>query len=346
MQRVWFNFSNDVKRSVRSGWIAGALLAALLCLPYSVRAEESVAPSAETDAALVASAPEIQARFLQKNTNGDTYQLGDRITLVLDVGPDVIQNQSTLTLRIPAGGSSLEDQGWYLDPATQLVPGSFRFVVSPLHTGKLTIPTLLVLKEDGSAIGRTNPLSIQVAEIKKTEEKPALLDVSSLSLPARYWILFGLIAILIGFLVHVFYRRWLKNRTPRVRPETLPPVQRDPDHVIAIHKLDLLYQAHPFRNENMKPIAFGISEILKSYFSARFQIDANESTTDEMIALLRSESLSKDALREIQILFHDLDYIKFTNENLGSQANETAYIDYKVKAQAIIQRWRETGGAR
>ncbi len=321
------------------------LLAFLLIAPISVNAEDDPPPAPDAALLAAASAPPLTVHFLQKNQNGETYQLGDRITLYVEVSPELSQSRANLEIKIPEGGSDLADQGWYLDPTPQLISGNLRFIVSPLQPGKLTLPMLLILKEDQSVVGRTTPISIQVAEIKKTQETPPLLTVTPMALPTRYLILFIALGLLLIVLIVYLIRRWQAAKRARLLAVPAPVIKKESDHVLAIRNLDKLYLQYPFRNDNMKPIAFGVSEVLKSYFSSRFQIDANEATTDEMIALLQRESVPRDGLKEIQALFNDLDFIKFTKNTTTDSANEAAYYAFKVKALAIIHRWTGPGEA-
>ena len=258
----------------------------------------------------------------------------------MELSPELTQSQTAFELKLPEGGSSLEEQGWYLDPTSQLLSGNLRFVVSPIQTGKLTLPTLLLLREDKTPFARTSPFSVQVSVIKsEKKEAPQLIDVIPLSLPTQYWVLLSLLSLGIIALSVYGFRRYRKNRK---KPIEVPPIRIESEQVIALRDLERLYQKYPFTDLNMKPIAFGVSEILKHYLSKRFQVDANEATTDEMIALLKKESIGNDGVKEIGVLFQDLDWVKFTKSTFTSSNSESLYQEFKIKAQTIVQRW---GGA-
>jgi hypothetical protein len=241
-------------------------------------------------------------------------------------------------LKLPEGSSKLEDQGWYLDPSTQLLGSIFRFVVSPIQTGKLTLPTLLLLRGEVEYLGRTKPYSINVAALEQKDGKPPeLLEPTPTSLPTKYWIIFSTITLGLALIIFYFIRRHLIKK--RNRPQVMPVLVREPDHVIALKLLNSLYSNTPYSLENLKPIAFGVSDILKEFFSSRFKIDASESTTDEMIELLRKQALPGENLREIQVLFQDLDLVKFTKKEHYTAFDESKYQEFKVKAQTLIQKW-------
>ena len=272
----------------------------------------------------------------QKNPN-KTYQIGDRISLLVEMPGNLAENGNKLSLKLPDGASKLEDQGWYIDPSTQYMNGIFRFIASPIQTGSLTLPTLLITKEDQTVIGRTATFQAQVTGPEK-KDTPDLLDLTTSTLPAKYWVMFSLLALLVMGLVSYGVYRFIKNRSKK--PKFLPQTPEELDHVRALRKIEALYQSLPYQMDNLKPIAFGVSETLKEFFSARFKVDATEATTDEMIELLRKEAITNDNLREIQLLFQDLDLVKFTKSENYSHFDESKYLDLKIKAQAIVQKWK------
>jgi hypothetical protein len=329
MLKDWFVFSNAVKTNV-SRALFGVALTISCAVSLPSRADES--------AAALLSLPELELKVVQKNATGSQYQIGDRITIFVELKPDWLTTSPSFSIKLPDGASKLEDQGWYLDSQTLIVSNSLQFIVSPIQTGKLTLPTLLLLNEDKTAIARTSAFSIQVAGPAEKKEPSALIDPVAVSLATKYWILIGLVSALIIATSTYYFRRYLKNRK-KDKPVILPNVLIDPEHVVAMKALDQLYVSYPYSQQNLKPVAFGISEILKHFFSVRFGIDANESTTDEMIALLRRESLTSDQLREVLSLFNDLDLIKFTKNEDAYHFTDANYAEFKIKAQSLIQKW-------
>jgi hypothetical protein len=314
-------FSNAASKSVKRS--LSALGLALFFFTQSVMAEDltqiTVVPLQE----------------VQKNQN-TAYQIGDRITLLAQIKSAGLENGDHLNLKLPEGSSKIEDQGWYLDPSTQFMSGSFRFVASPIQVGTLTLPTLLIVKDDQTIIARTLPFGIKVTGPQKTG-KSELLEITPSTLATKYWVMFSIITLVVMLCVSYFVYRYLKNR--RKKPKNKPKARIEADHVIALRKIDSLYQLYPYSVDHLKPLAFGVSETLKEFFSHRFKVDATESTTDEMLALLKKEAVSSDSLRDIKILFQDLDLIKFTSTENYRNFDEGKYLDFKVKAQLIIQKW-------
>lgn len=330
MPKVWCDFLNAVNKNVKQATIVCSIAFLAMTSVAFADGVEAVLPSL----------PELELKVVQKNENGNQYQLGDRIRLYVELTPEQLLNQNSFAISPPPGGSKLEDQGWYLDPQPLLISNNLQFVVSPIRAGKITLPTLVISKEDKSGLARTSPFTVEVVALQGKQAPNELLDPLDIGLAAKYWALFVSISLLVLALSVFFIRRYLKNRR-QVKPISIPVVKKDPDHVIALNALDQLYKKYPFSNDNLKPVSFGISEILKHFFSDRFHTDAKESTTDEMIVLLRKESIPSDGLREIQSLFNDLDLIKFTKNRDYAHFSEQHYIEFKVKAQSLIQKWAQ-----
>ena len=344
MQNAYYIFLNVVKRSAKfiPSHLAGIfflLFSFSVCLANSGSAAvESPAPlpSASPDVSVLAPLPLQEA---QKNSS-KSYQIGDRINLLVDLRLPGLESGEHLSLNLPEGSSKLEDQGWYIDPSSQYLGGVFHFIVSPIQTGNLTLPTLIISKNDQSILGRTAPYTIQVSELAKKEGNQAaeLLDISTAQLPLKYWVFLLALILFIMIGIYFIYRNYKRTKK---KPLAIPEKKLEPDHEIALKKINALYQNYPFQLENLKPISFGISETLKEFFSKRFKIDAIEATTDEMIELLRSVTLSGENLKEIQILFQSLDLIKFTKIENYSHYDNGKYLDLKIQSQFIIQKWAQ-----
>ena len=266
-------------------------------------------------------------------------KLGDRMILQAELkGVGDIAGQ-TVTIKSVDEGIELENIGWYLVQGTLSQNGSVRFIASPLKIGTLTLPPLLIVGKDNQTLAKTIPLSIVVeGPTASSDEKPQFIDVITVKLPLRYWLYLGVLISALIMLIRFLYLRYLKNRQ-RKHHEVRTPLPPEPDHILALRKIDELYTRNPFSPENLKVVSFGLSEIIKEFFSKRFKVEALESTTDEMLMLLRREALSGDQLRAIQLLFLELDQYKFTKIEDYPPVYEETQSNLKVKATLIIQKW-------
>jgi hypothetical protein len=288
---------------------------------------------------LPSSLPEVVISESGAYSSSRKPKIGDRITFQADLKSGPGLSGQIITLKPRDQGTELEGLGWYLVQGTLNQNGLVRFIASPLKAGDLILPPLVIVGSEGKEIAITSPFSLSVeGPVANPDEKPQLIEVVALSLPLRYWIYLGVVLMGLGFLSRKLYLLYKRNRKPSA-PLSAPPPPPEPDHILALRKIDELYIRHPFSAENLKVVSFGVSEIIKEFFSKRFKIDALESTTDEMIMLLRREALSGDQLRAIQLLFQELDQFKFTKTEDYPPVYEETHANLKVKATLIIQKW-------
>ncbi len=289
---------------------------------------------------------ELKPEFLEKN-NTSQYQIGDRIQFSAVLPYEISIRLRNFKLKaIPTGESEAKDSGLYIDPSPQVINGSIRFSISPLKPGKLTTPALQVVENETTVIAKIQSVQIDVAELKQDSTgQPQLLDAEALPIPLRFVFLGLLILALVSYMGLLIYRRYFKKppAVPVVNDVKIPPV---PDHEIALRELNTLFEQYSFSGPNLKPVSFGVSQILKNFFSARFRIEARESTTEEMIALLRAETLPEQEVRRIILLFRDLDQIKFTDYEHHSHYQKTDYTGFRDTARIVIESWTIRGSNR
>ncbi len=283
--------------------------------------------------------PSLKTEFTQKNQSGPQYQVGDRIQLNIRIPLELSQSLSSIQLKNSDEKNPLDKLGWYLDNSPQVINGNLRFIASPLKSGKLILPELYIVSQDNHLLAKTSPIEVDVASLTPNPSAtPALLDTIPISLPIKFVIITLIILGILLLIARFIYKKYFSKKTVAKAIEEIrvPPT---PDHVIALRELNLLYDQHSFSKENLKPIAFGVSQILKNFFSARFKVDAKESTTDEMLVLLAQESLPEQDLKKIKQLFVNLDLIKFTKLSHHEHFQKADYLEFKEHARTLIEAW-------
>jgi hypothetical protein len=257
----------------------------------------------------------------QNNANNAPIKVGDTFDLQLS---GLSQSSPVLSLTLPPGGS-LEDQGL----AIEKVVGSgtaLTATVVAVRSGEITIPSLLIVGADAKGanahpVARTNPFSIkinsaiQANDPKPQEAAPAQPPVM-IDFPKWMIVLASVIGVLIlvAFLYWIY--RWNKARTPAVEPEyTGPPLSEDEAALAALLQLEKsdLGAAH------IKKHAFRVSEILKVYIGKRYEFDAPECTTVELLGELEklthgfASAFDAGQLGLLKAIFEALDLVKFAD---------------------------------
>lgn len=186
----------------------------------------------------------------------------------------------------------------------------------------------------------TQPLKLRVAALLGNQPnaklKPPTKPVSVMQ--DDYTLLYVLGAIVAAgaiALITLFVSRWWKRREKKLPP---PPPPRPPWEV-ALERLAQLEgeKLAALQNHTAAEFVDRVSDTLREYLGARFAggslvCDGLETTSDEMIGMLRERGVQSDLLREItDFLFH-CDLIKFAKV----AANDDEVDELLVKARQVV----------
>lgn len=172
MLNVWCAFSGNGRK--RNKFLSVLALSLLLLFGRANAADPITTPTPENISGL----PEASVRALSKNSTGDQVQLGDRISLVVEIKPEWIKGEPQFKLNVPEGTEKLTELGWYLDQNSLWVAGSLRIVVAPLKAGRQTLPALVIKSKDQDfvSIARTQPITVTVIAPEKIQlQNPSFL---------------------------------------------------------------------------------------------------------------------------------------------------------------------------
>jgi|GEM_PF-2896207 len=256
--------------------------------------------------ALAASLPEREVTLSTRG--GQVLRVGDTVSYVF------------------VGGNDSAEARWGIDPKQSGLKMGFLFragrLFTPLMAGDLSLPALPILDEKGEVVAQTKPLAISIAsnlsekERKSGQPPKAEPAIGPLGLPFPIWIQSALALTILGIaLVGMFFLvRALRRKAAAALRKILP---RKPYDQAALERMDALLKQGLIEKGSFKPLYFGISETLKFYFGERFHFDARESTTSELIALLRERTgtpgLNDGIIRKVESLFETLDPVKFAD---------------------------------
>jgi hypothetical protein len=281
--------------------------------------------------------PEASVAEVNRNANGNQYQIGDRITLEARIPSGLLEPGESIRM---SEDSEKENPQWLLDPYPELLQGSVRFIVAPVQTGDLELPKLRIVSEGRGPVAVTGAYRIRVSgPTTEPGKSPELFPVLEVALSWTHRILLVIFALLLAMAAFLLYRR-IRRQRPSAPGVSVPSAPVETPDEIAIRRIETLFREHPYSRLALKPVCFGCSEILKDFFSSRFKVEASESTTREMLSLLTSAGVESDSLREIETLFTTLDLVKFTREENFAHLNEVDFASLRTGALLIISRWR------
>ncbi len=297
-----------------------SLSAAQVSMVYAQDPDPNQSPSSAPADATFLALPTVNVQPMEA---AKTYFVGDRV--VLRTEPAEVGDQMQL---VP--NDQLFDQGWTIGAG---------LVVVPIKTGQLTLPSIGLKNTQGQLVARTNPMTLQVqSAINKDDPKPqepaAVQPPVRVGFPLLWTIIISVLALALITVLGV----WLFRRIQAVRRSRMPPKPERPLHESILDELSALATRGLLQKGEYKKYYFGISEILKKYFGRRFDFDALESTSAELMHSLRERAglLSAAQLDSISELFERLDIVKFTDH----QPSESDAVSCLEQARKIVEETR------
>lgn len=206
-------------------------------------------------------------------------------------------------------------------------PASVRatWLISVFDTGWVRIPALKVVIREGNNLDTfvTNDIPVQVksiepdssglAPIKDIERQPFSIGYYKKYLPH----LLVALLLLIGL-----YAWWRKRSKVVPLPEIIIPEPLP--HEWALKALEELEAKRLWQSGEIKEHYSLLTAILREYLERRFNINALEQTSDEIIAQLRKQNLAKALLEDTEELLSVSDLIKFAKANPGIDIHAAA----------------------
>lgn len=209
---------------------------------------------------------------------------------------------------------SFEHDGPYAGPGGQY-SDTLRYALAVYSVGVHTIPSMefsYTLQGATKGISVTDSVAITVASVIEEEATDIrdLKDPADLPGSIPWFVWAGVAAFLLALVVFAIY--YYKYRG---RPEQLPGiptlVPKQLPHETAYEELEQLARAGLLERGKIARHYTTLSEILRRYLSARYQILAMEITTTELIGLLGSQDIKVDHCTMITEFLHDCDLVKF-----------------------------------
>lgn len=292
------------------------LLALLLCAPLA-RAQET---------------PRTTSRL-----EPDSIGIGDRFDLVIEVEKDLVQVVEFPTFEPPAGSGfevvalppvdTLERDGRRLRLAK-------RYRLAAFEEGRFNLGRAQVLYADKNILDTLpvgDSLLLEVGTFRIDSTSHSIFDLKGQrTLPFRFaeirgYVAWGLAALALLAAAAWALRRWLAARGRRLG-DLFRPAPPLPPHVAAIRALEALHHQKLWQNNRHKLYYSGLTDILRTYIAARWEIGAMEMTSDEIVAALRDTELPDKARRDLGSILRNADLVKFAKATPEAEENEADYL--------------------
>lgn len=133
------------------------------------------------------------------------------------------------------------------------------------------------------------------------------------------WIAYLLGALILLGLIGFLYSRHLKNK--EIAEQTVIEIKR-PAHEIALDKLHQLDEKKLWQNGNIKEYQSELTYIIRAYLEDRYEIQALESTTGEILKDLKDQSFESKHSEKLTKILQIADLVKFAKAKPGAELHQ------------------------
>lgn len=186
------------------------------------------------------------------------------------------------------------------------------YLITSFDSGLYYIPPIKVLAGVDSVF--SNELAIKILTYDVDTANYQLFDIKGVQKPpfvlADYlWIiLLVLLVAVLGLGGWWFYKRYKQRKANQHEEAVMASL---PPHVAAIMALDKLKMEKPWMAGRNKEFFTRLSDILRQYIDRRFQVDAPEMTTSDILELFRRDKDTQSVYQNLKQILQLSDLVKF-----------------------------------
>lgn len=132
------------------------------------------------------------------------------------------------------------------------------------------------------------------------------------------WVLGGI--LIIGLIIFLFW--FIKRRKKNQPIFAAKPKPLLPPEVVALEKLETLRLSKVWQQGLIKKYHSQITDIVREYLDRRFNFDAPEMTSEEIIEELKNHKINEEALAKVSSAFKLSDFVKFAKAQPTALEND------------------------
>lgn len=215
----------------------------------------------------------------------------------------------------------------YLDTTNNILNYKQQFTLTSFDSGTYVIPSIHFFDSDSVLIASTQPIQLRVNTLR-VDTALAIKDIKPpLNVPITLkeilpFILMGvLIIVIIVLLILVILK--IKRKQP-ILPKIKEKVHL-PAHVIALKELESLRLKKLWQQGEYKLYYSTLTNILRVYLENRWNIQAMEMVSYEIITALHQQKIEQYLIDKIKYTLHHSDMVKFAKEEPLSDENQLSF---------------------
>ena len=203
-----------------------------------------------------------------------------------------------------------------------------RIILTSFDSGNYVLPPLYVLlaRTDGTidTLEYAGPtLAVNTIPIDTATFQP--YDIKG---QIRYPLTFKEVIPWVGLALLAAALIWLLVRWIRLRRQNRDffgkPVVKDPPHIVALRSLEKTRSQKLWQTGKQKQFYTQVTDALRQYIAARYEVPALEQTSAEMFQDLEDKAIDPALTDSLKDLFTTADFVKFAKHAATDQENENA----------------------
>lgn len=276
---------------------------------------------------------EVKGAFVEQLQKRDSILIADQ----LRYGFQLNDVEEGTKLFLPEIGDTLMREvdvikGWQIDTVkTHKKPvrkhdirGSI--VIAPWEEGEYHLPRLALRRVTAAGVVDTLVFDEQVMDVRTMPVDTATFVIKDVKAPVSYPVTFKeVLPYILGVLVVAALIAGIVALIIARRKKKEQEMHKEPAYIVALRKLDKFRGDKFWAPEKQKTFYSGITDALREYIEARFDVDAMEMTTAEIFGALKgAKDITPDLYNETKDLFELADFVKFAKHTVSDEENAKA----------------------
>ncbi|MES2514527.1 MAG: hypothetical protein V4580_10305 [Bacteroidota bacterium] len=235
-----------------------------------------------------------------------------------------------------------------------IIQQHIQLIITSFDTGVYFIPPFkFTLNKDTTNPLLTEPLYLKVNTVATDSSIAKVKDIKSVYDEPFDWkwylpqIYIGL-AILAGIIILIIVIRKLSKR----KPEEVIVIEKPkiPAHVTALATLDKIKEEAVWKENRTKEYYSSIADTVRLYIEERFNINALELTSDEIIRIFRTQVIDADSKLKLNQILTLSDFVKFAKqipieaEHTLTLNNAFDFVKGTMREDAVVTPTNNTNG--
>ncbi len=240
--------------------------------------------------------------------------IGDHLNFYLKIkGADGVENPTAdlNTLDTMQAFEIVKENEWEKIGADANALYQKHLTITSFDSGYYYIPSIKVQFDNGNKKVRQNTQRIQLAVITPQIDSLHIRTIKNIvAEPITLADFMPLILSVLGFLLLCLIGYFVYKRISN-KPVEEVYVAPKPPHEIALNKLKALSEKELWQQGLLKEYQSELTYIVREYLEKRYEIQALESTTAEIIKELKNEDISEEHKTQLSDMFRMADMVKF-----------------------------------